>query len=538
MGADRRGDPDDQAIAVVGMACRFPGAADPESFWDLLRTGGDAITPVPASRWNADALYNPVPGTPGKLSTRWGGFIDRIDEFDPMFFGVSSHEAVRMDPQQRLLLEVAWEALEDAGESPDRLAGTRAGVFIGISSQDYARVQLHGGRSGIDAYAATGTALSIAANRISYVLDLRGPSVAVDTACSSSLVALHQAVRSLRHGDCELAIAGGVNVLLAPELTIAFSHARMMAPDGRCKTFDERADGYVRGEGCGVVVLKRLTDALAGPDRILAVIRGSAVLHGGRGNGLTAPNGTGQEEVVRAALADAGVEAQRVSYVEAHGTGTSIGDAIEVKALTSVFGGSLDRPRPCAIGSVKTNIGHLEAAAGIAGFIKVVLALGARAIPPHRNVERLNPALGLDGRVLELATELRAWEPAGSTRLAGVSSFGFGGANAHVVVEQAPPPPGRPAGPDEPGHLLCLSGRSMEALRDLASAMAARLEALSGDDLADACFTANRSRTHQSCRAAVAATSAEELRNALSRLASGERARGMWTADGRERGRA
>ncbi|MEZ4361188.1 MAG: aminotransferase class I/II-fold pyridoxal phosphate-dependent enzyme [Kofleriaceae bacterium] len=535
---DARGASAERGIAVVGLGCRFPGAPDEQSFWELLRSGGDAIAQVPESRWDADALYHPVPGTPGKLSTRWGGFVDRIDEFDPMFFGISSREAARMDPQQRLLLEVTWEALEHAGISPDRLAGSRTGVFVGISSQDYARVQLHGERDGIDAHAATGTALSIAANRISYVLDLRGPSVAVDTACSSSLVALHQAARSLRDGECDLAIVGGVNVLLAPELTIAFSHARMMAPDGRCKTFDERADGYVRGEGCGVVVLRRMADALAGPDRILAVIRGSAVLHGGRGNGLTAPNGTGQEAVVRAALADADVEAERVSYLEAHGTGTSIGDAIEIRALTSVFRGAGGRSRPPTIGSVKTNIGHLEAAAGIAGFIKVVLALGARTIPPHRNVERLNPVLGLDGDVLELAAELRAWEPAGPTRLAGVSSFGFGGANAHVVVEEAPPKPAPAAGPDEPALLLCLSGRSMEALEELASATAERLEVLPDDELADACFTANRSRTHQPCRAALVASSPAELRGALSRLARGERTRGTWSADGRERGRA
>src|SRR5713101_7328550 len=313
-----------EPIAIVGIGCRFPGAKDPESFWRLLHDGLDAITEVPVDRWDINSLYDPNPGTPGRMSTRWGGFLEQVDQFDPHFFGISPREASRMDPQQRLLLEVAWEGLEDAGQAPHRHSGSQTRIFIGINSVDYSQLQLHYGDFpfDIDAYAGTGNAHSVAANRLSYLLDLRGPSLSVDTACSSSLVAIHLACQSLLSGESTLALAGGVNLILFPALTVAFSQAHMMASDGRCKTFDARADGYVRGEGCGVVILKRLSAALRDGDHIYALLRGSAVNQDGRTSGITAPNGLAQQAVIRQALDWAGVEADQLSYIETHGTGT------------------------------------------------------------------------------------------------------------------------------------------------------------------------------------------------------------------------
>jgi 3-oxoacyl-(acyl-carrier-protein) synthase/acyl carrier protein len=382
-------------IVVVGLSCRFPGAEDAEAFWQNLVQGVDSITEVPADRWTSADFYDEA-GTRGKMTTKWGGFLDNIDQFDPKFFGISPREASRMDPQQRLLLEVTWEALENAGQNPDELAGSRTGVYVGISSYDYSHLQFSSAEL-IDAYAGTGNAHSIASNRLSYVLDLQGPSMAIDTACSSSLVAIHQAIRSLRSGESDMALAGGVNLLLAPELTIAFSQARMMAGDGRCKTFDARADGYVRGEGCGMVVLKRLSDAERHGDPILAVLMGSAVNQDGRSNGLTAPNGRAQQAVIRSALVDAGLKAADIDYIEAHGTGTPLGDPIEIASLRAVLDAHISgsEGRSVQLGSVKTNIGHLEAAAGIAGVIKVILALQHGRIPPHLNYTELNPYIDL-----------------------------------------------------------------------------------------------------------------------------------------------
>ena len=364
----------------------------------------DAITEVPAERFDLHAFYDPDPAAPGKMNTRWGGFLEQVDQFDPHFFGISPREAARMDPQQRLLLEVAWEALEDAGQAAERLAGTQTGVFIGISNNDYGRIQF-GDPHRIDAYAGTGNALSIAANRISYLFDLRGPSMAIDTACSSSLVAVHLACRSLWNGESNLALAGGVNLILSPAITINFTKAGVMAPDGRCKAFDARANGYVRSEGAGVVVLKPLSRALADGDPIYAVVRGSAVNQDGRSNGLMAPNPLAQEAVLREAYRRAGVSPGDVQYVEAHGTGTLLGDPIEVSALGAVLG--IDRPpeRPCAVGSVKTNIGHLEAAAGIAGLIKVALALKHREIPPTLHFAEPNPHIPFDRLPLRVQTD-------------------------------------------------------------------------------------------------------------------------------------
>ncbi|MEO0488307.1 MAG: beta-ketoacyl synthase N-terminal-like domain-containing protein, partial [Cyanobacteria bacterium J06659_2] len=415
------------AIAIVGMGCRFPGADSPEAFWDLLASGREAITKASNDRWDLEGAES---------RPHWGGFLTAIDQFDAHFFGIAPREAEKIDPQQRWLLEVAWEALEQAGQSPTQLAGSQTGVFVGISSNDYSR-RLVADLTQLDAYVGTGNALSIAANRLSYLLNLRGPSLAVDTACSSSLVAVHLACQSLRQGECDLALVGGVNALLSPELTLAFSQAQMMAADGRCKTFDAAADGYVRGEGCGVVVLKCLSKAEANGDRILAVIRGSAINQDGRSNGLTAPNGPSQQAVVRQALANANVAPSQVQYVETHGTGTPLGDPIEVDALKAVLAAGRSPEAPCYLGSVKTNLGHLESAAGIAGLIKGVLALQHQEIPPHLNLSQLNPYISLDQTPFAIATETQRWATDNPFHLAGVSSFGFGGTNAHVILEAA-----------------------------------------------------------------------------------------------------
>ena len=331
-----------EPIAVIGMGCRFPGADNPLAFWWLLSDPGDAIQEVPADRWSLDDYYDPDPTAPGKMKTRWGGFLHRVDEFDAEFFGISPREAIRVDPQHRLLLEVAWEALEDAA-SAGKLAESRTGVYVGVIGNDYALLQSHD-LADMDVFSGTGGSHAILANRLSYVLNLHGPSLALDTACSSSLVTVHLACQSLRRRESDMALAGGVNLMLSPEMTIALSKAHMMAPDGRCKAFDAAANGYVRGEGCGMVVLKRLGDAVADGDRILAVIRGTAVNHDGRSNGLSAPNGPAQEAVIRAAPSDAGLAPHDISYVEAHGTGTRLGDPIEIEALRSALCGGRRLP--------------------------------------------------------------------------------------------------------------------------------------------------------------------------------------------------
>jgi acyl transferase domain-containing protein len=510
-----------EPIAIIGMGCRFPGGAhDPESYWQLLRNGVDAITQVPPDRWDVEAFFDPDPDAPGKIYTRWGGFLPDIDQFDCQFFGISPREAGAMDPQQRLLLEVSWEALEDAGQAPEKLVGSQTGVFVGISVSEYA--QLFGGAGTADMiYAGTGNASSVASGRISYALGLQGPTLSVDTACSSSLVAVHLACQSLRAEESRLALAAGVNLILTPTGAIYFSKMRAMAPDGRSKTFDAAADGYVRSEGCGVVVLKRLSDALADGDRIAGLIRGSAVNHDGRSSGLTVPNGPSQQAVLRAALAHAGVEPSRVSYVEAHGTGTPLGDPIEVGALAAVYGG--ERAEPLLIGSVKTNIGHTESAAGIAGLIKTVLALQHGEIPPHLHFKSANPHMALEKIPAAIPTALTPWPLGAARRFAGVSSFALSGTNAHVVVEEAPPPESSPA-PEEPrAHLLPLSARSPEAFDALAQKYGAFLKD-STLPLPDICYTAAARRSHHDFRMAVVGNSRAELAGRLAAIRHAERA--------------
>jgi len=506
-----------EPIAIIGLSCRFPKAPNLGAFWELLRGGVDAISEVPPDRWDVEALHSENPD-PGKVITRFGGFLDNVDLFDPGFFGISPREAARMDPQQRLLLEVSWEALENAYIPPQTLAGTRTGVFVGISSYDYSRLQFNDPER-IDAYAGTGNAHSIAANRLSYIFDFRGPSMAIDTACSSSLVAAHLACQSLRTGESDLALAGGVNLILTPELTITFSQARMLAPDGRCKTFDASADGYVRGEGCGVVVLKRLSDATRDGDNILALIRGSAVNQDGRSNGLTAPNGLAQQDVIRQALTSAGVVPNQIGYVEAHGTGTPLGDPIEISSLSAVLESDGNRNK-VLVGSVKTNIGHLEAAAGIAGLIKSVLALQNEVIPPHLHLKEINPYLELEDSQLEIGTYLRPWKRRRGPRFAGISSFGFGGTNAHMILSDAPPVIFPHKGSNElerPRHILAISAKTESALQELARLTSNRI---GSQILADICFSANTSRSHFEHRLAIQASTIGELKNSLQSFAS------------------
>jgi len=487
-----------EPIAVIGMGCRFPmGTDSPDSYWHQLCNGEDGITEVPARRWDADAYYDPDFETPGKMSTRYGGFIENMEDFDPHFFNISPREAKSMDPQQRLLLEVAWEALENAAICPDRLNGSPTGVFVGVCGSDYLQMLMSMDASEIDTYSATGNSHSVVSGRLSYLLGLQGPAYSIDTACSSSLVAVHLACKSLLLNECRLALAGGVNLILSPEATITLSKVQMMAPDGRCKTFDAAADGFVRGEGCGMVVLKRLSDAEADGDCILALIRGSAVNQDGRSNGLTAPNGPSQEAVIRQALEDAGVEPAQVGYVECHGTGTALGDPIEVQALAAVLGTGRPPFRPVAIGSVKTNIGHLEAAAGIAGFIKAVLCLQNREIPRQLHFNQPSPHIAWEAMPVEVVRNHMDWDCEDGRRIAGVSSFGFSGTNVHVVLEEACVPKTVAPDRERPLHLLCLSARGEGTLRILAEKyrkFLARQGSMSSSTIGDICHSANAGR--------------------------------------------
>jgi acyl transferase domain-containing protein/acyl carrier protein len=513
----RRSEP----IAVVGLGCRFPGGADsPETFWRMLHDGVDAISEVPPDRWDVERYYDPDPEAPGKMYTRWGGFVEGVDRFDAGFFGISPREAAAMDPQQRLLLEVAWEALEHGGLSPERLTDSATGVFIGIGAPDYA-MRLASTAGQVELYAATGNAFSVASGRLSYVLGLQGPCISLDTACSSSLVATHLAIQSLRNAECHLALVGGVNLILEPETTMVFCKSRMLALDGRCKTFDAAADGYVRGEGCGVVVLKRVSDALADGDRILALLRGSAVNQDGRSSGLTAPNGVAQEKLLRAALAAAGVEPGQVDYVEAHGTGTALGDPIELRALNAVYGPGHSADRPLRIGSVKTNIGHLEPAAGIAGLIKTVLALQHEEIPPHLHFKTPSTHIDWERMPIAVAAQAVAWPPSARPRIAGISSFGFSGTNAHLIIEEARLPAAVSAGRQRPLHILPISAKDDAALQALSAAYGSRLAEAGDPAAADICFSASAGRSHFGHRLAVIGATGTQLARGLSSFGRG-----------------
>ena len=492
-----------EPIAIVGMGCRFPGSASPDEFWQLLHSGTDAIREP--GRWDMEDFFDPVPGRPGKMYVRQGGYLDSVDQFDPLFFGIAPREAVSMDPQQRLLLEVGWEALETAGYVPKSLMGSDTGLFVGIMNLDY--FQLAANPEIVDTHTASGNAFSVAAGRLSYTFGFQGPSMAVDTACSSSLVAVHLACQSLRSQECSMALAAGVNLILTPAVTINECQARMLSPDGHCKTFDEKADGYARGEGCGVVVLKRLSDAITDDDNILAVIRGSAINQDGRSGGLTVPNGPAQQAVIRRALANAGVQPAEVSYVEAHGTGTALGDPIELRALNAVYGANREA-RPLMVGSVKTNFGHLESAAGVSGLIKLVLSLQHREIPPHLNFETPSSQIPWDEFAIQIPTQPTVWEPIGDKYIAGLSSFGFSGTNAHILVEAAPD---RPVAQSDRPALLTLSAKSEAALDDLVKAYGDHLARHSEQSLADICYTAQVGRSAFDYRLSVVAASKADL---------------------------
>ncbi|WP_329125206.1 SDR family NAD(P)-dependent oxidoreductase [Streptomyces sp. NBC_01353] len=515
-----------EPVAVIGLGCRLPGgAATPEAYWRLLSEGRDAIAPAPPER--LDLYRGQFPESASVLAatgTKGGYLSEDLAAFDADFFGLSAREASAADPQQRLMLEVAWEALEHAGVPPRSLAGTRTGVFVGASVSDYGTLQMSD-LDRIDAWSGIGSALSVIANRISYTLGLRGPSLVVDTACSSSLVAVHQAVQSLRTGETDLALAGGVNLLLSPAVTVNFEEAGVMAADGRCKTFAADADGYGRGEGCGVVVLKRLSAARRDGDRVLAVIRGSAVNQDGASNGLMAPNPQAQEELLRTAGAVSALRPEDIDYIEAHGTGTALGDPIEVRAVTAAL---LEEAGPRAadllIGSAKTNIGHLEAAAGIAGLIKVVLSLVHEELPPSLNFDRPNPLIPFDDIPLRVVTAATPWPRGERIRRAGVSGFGFSGTNAHVVLEEAPAAgtPRRRAGDEAAPCLVPLSAGSPTALREQAQRLADWLAADDGaTPFQDLVHTLALRRSHETHRACVVGADHSTLRGALRALAGG-----------------
>jgi acyl transferase domain-containing protein/acyl carrier protein len=507
-----------EPIAIIGMACRFPGGADtPEKFWQLLQNGVDTVTDVPPGRWDIDAFYDADAEKPGKMYTRRGSFVEEVDTFDAQFFGISPREAVGIEPQQRLLLEVGWEALENAGQVPGQLSGSKVGVFMGLYMADYSLHLYSCDHRDIDAYISMGVMRSLAAGRLSYFLDLQGPAVQIDTACSSALLAVHLGCQALRARECHLALAGGANLIFSPENSIGLSKMKALSSDGRCKAFDAGADGYGRGEGSGVVVLKRLSDAQADRDNILAVIAGSAVNHNGRSNGITAPNSAAQEMVIRDALEMARVSIDQVQYLEAHGTGTPLGDPIEMSALQALLNETpAKRDGPLIIGSVKTNIGHLEAASGIAGLIKVILSMRHRQIPPHLHFKEPSSYIPWDQLPVVVPTQLTEWPAPAGGRKAGVSSFGMSGTNVHVIVTGAPETQETaPAHVERPFHILALSAKSETALVSLARKYEAFLADRPGFSLADLCFTANAGRSHFAHRLALVTGSIQNLHNQL-----------------------
>lgn len=503
-----------EPLAIVGIGCHFPGGAtSPQAFWDLLCSGTDATRDVPGDRWEVRKFYDPDTKKSGKMNTFHGGYLDRIDQFDAQFFGISPREAMWLDPQQRLLLQVTWEALEDGGLIADQLAGSNTGVFIGGFTLDYQLMQNFGvySRYELQTHSATGMMMTMLANRISYVFGFQGPSMAVDTACSGSLVAIHLACQSLWNGECSLAIAGGANAMFAPTMTIAESKGGFLSPDGRCKTFDASANGYARGEGAGVVVLKPLAQAQADGDPIYALIRGTAVTQDGRTNGITVPNQKAQETAMRLAYQRAGISPAQVQYVEAHGTGTPVGDPLEARAIGSVLSTGRPENERCVVSSVKTNIGHLEAAAGVAGLIKTSLALKHGQIPPHLHLRNPNPDIPFDELQLHVPTTLEDWPATDGPRYAGVNSFGFGGTNAHVVLQEAPSVSRKETRTDteKQAYLLPLSARSAEALRDVAASYRAYLSE-GAAPLEDIVYSASQRHSHHDHRLSLVVHSKEE----------------------------
>jgi acyl transferase domain-containing protein len=513
-----------EPIAIIGMACRFPAADGLDAYWQLLSEGRDGIREVPAERWSLEQHFDPNPNAPGKINTRYGGFIDHVDGFDAEFFGVSPSEAERMDPQQRMLLELCWHALEDAGLAPGSLRGSLTGVFVGMSQIDYAVMQLSGPLEHIQAYSGTGNGMSFGAGRIAFSLGLNGPAFTVDTACSSSMVALHQACSALRNRECDLALVAGTQLNLTPPMQIFLAKTQSFAPDGRCRTFDESANGFVLSEGLGVIVLRRGADALQRNEPVHALIRASGVNHDGPSSGLTVPSEQAQESLLRSVYARVNLGVDDIDYVEAHGTATPLGDPIEVGALRSVFKGR-NPDRPLWLGSVKTNFGHLNAAAGIAGLIKVVLMLKHRQIAPHLHFRTPSSRIPWDGFAVRIPTELQSWPSTGRPARAAVSSFGLSGTNTHVVLEAVTENTAPAANNDlAPGHqprLLCLSARTQTSLREMAKAYATAKD-LDTATLADFCVAANAGRSHFSERLTVIANTNEQLRDKLNAFVQGQ----------------
>lgn len=513
-----------EPLAIIGIGCRFAGnVTDPDGLWDLMRERRNVAGEVPPDRFTREDLR----GSSAAAAFEYcrGAFLQDIDRFDAQYFGVAPREAALMDPQQRMLLEVAWEAIEDAGIAPDRLRGTATGVFAAIYNHDFLRYR-YADPDQVVAHTSSGASPAIAAGRIAFLLDLRGPAVIFDTACSSSLVATHFACASLRSRECDLALVGGSGLILGPETFVSLSKWGMLAPDGRCKTFDAGADGFGRGEGCGVIVIKRLADALRDGDRVRSVIRGTAINQDGRSTDLTAPNGLAQQDVIRRALRNAQVQPRDVGYIEAHGTGTPLGDPIEVEALLEVLGDSSSDALPCALASVKANIGHLEAAAGVAGLIKATLVLERAAIPPQALFTALNPHLDLSGSRFYVPTQYSEWPRGPAPRIAGVSSFGFSGTNAHIVLEE---PPRLGSGARSDGvreRLLVVTARDEMALKKIAARYAERV-ARDPDQLDDICYTAAMRRAHHEVRLAVSGDSALQIADRLREFVSGARSSGV-----------
>ncbi|MHC4427223.1 MAG: beta-ketoacyl synthase N-terminal-like domain-containing protein [Planctomycetota bacterium] len=514
-----------EPIAIIGMACRIPGGADdPCSLWSLLENGGDAVKQIDSERLSLMEALGDAGVNDPVLQGMHGAFLDHIDEFDPAFFGISDREATRLDPQHRMLLEVSWEALENAAIKAADLRGSRTGLYVGICFEDFAHRGLFGRPSDeTDVAISVGSSRSLGVGRVAYTLDLHGPVLQLDTTCSSSLLAIHLAAHALRRGECNVALAGGVNALLAHEVFLAFQRMGALSRTGKCRTFDASSDGYVRGEGCGMVVLKPLGAAIAAGDHVWAVIEGSAVNHDGRSNGLTAPNGAAQEAVIREAIENAGVSALDVQYLEAHGTGTPLGDPIELGAATRVLCQSRPRQQPLFVGSIKTNVGHLEGAAGVAGVMKAALAIHHRRIPPNKHFSEGNERIDWDKAPVRVPTEAIDWPdlPAGAGPYAGVSSFGMSGTNVHIVLGPAPEVEVPASGSKPQAHVLTLSARTDASLRATAARYADALDLPGGPSIGDVCFTVNTTRSGFERRVAFVAEDADSLCRSLREFSEG-----------------
>ncbi|MEV5068318.1 type I polyketide synthase, partial [Streptomyces sp. NPDC053794] len=540
-----------EPIAIVGMGCRFPGGVrSPQELWQLVAGETDAVGGFPEDRgWPVDELYHPDPEHLGTSVAAEGGFLYDAAHFDARFFGISPRDAQAIDPQQRLLLETAWEAFEDAGVDPTALRGSRTGVFAGIMYSDYG-ARLHPAPDGFEGLVGSGSAGSVASGRVAYTFGFEGPAVSIDTACSSSLVALHLAVKALRSGECDLALAGGVTVMATPGVFIEFSRQRGQSPQGRCKSFSAEADGAGWAEGVGLLLVERLSDARKNGHEVLAVVRGSAINQDGASNGLTAPNGPAQERLIRQTLADARLRSADVDVVEGHGTGTTLGDPIEAQAILATYGQDRPADQPLRLGSVKSNIGHTQAAAGVAGVIKMVMAIRNGVLPRSLHIDAPSPHVDWEAGAVSLLAQAEPWERKDRPRRAGVSSFGISGTNAHVILEEAPEPeendeaeaaatpqPAAQAGPHAGPYVWPLSAKTERALRQQAKRLEAWLEGRPGTSEADVAHSLLTSRTHFDQRAAVVGTDADALRTALRSLASGRSHGAVVTGDATQPGK-